>query len=411
MRRLIALLPVLLLVSPSPAQAADDGSGFASLELSSVASGITYDPSRTFGQAVQLSSPFASSAVHLGAGNGISSVAWPGQLGASLGTTLIVAGGAPQAVTVLNDPVVANAKSGTSPDQTNTTVPGSTMEAHASTTAVRSAATAAGLSTEATTTGATYATSSVKATGPSTATGDGTSSLRDVSIAGVVHIGSITSTAHGTTDGVRASASGRTDVTGLTIAGQQVSIGEDGISVVGNALPAGPLLTQVESALAQAQITLTLSRPVKTVSGGTVQYATGSLIVSTPFGIVGLGGVTLNLAATPAFLPTPEPTQPAGGTTGGGSTGATGGTVPGITLPRVDAPSQPTVPAPVTTGLPAPIQAILDVVKPLGLTTGYRGLYVALGLLVAFGCATLFAGLPSRWLPALDDTCSLEKRP
>lgn len=410
---LLAALAVLLVAAP-PVQAAEPGSGFGSLELVAIASGTTYDPSKTFGQPVEASSPYASSIVHLGGGNGIASIAWPGQLGASLGTTLIVASNnqVPSQAEVLNDPVVANAKSGTKPDDANTSVPGSTMTAHAVSDAVSAAASAGGVATEATTTGATYATSSVKATGPTAAVGDAASSVRDISLGEVVHIGGVISRAHGTTNGVTASALGSTEVTDVTVAGQRISIGAKGITVLGTTLPTDAALKAVVGALSQAMITLTVSQPTTVVSGGSVQYATGSLIVSSPLGVTSFGGATLSLAANRSFGYAPPPPS-AGATSTGGTSGApslsgsTGGPAP--SQPSVTAPTLPP-PAPAT-DLPQPIQTILNALRPLGLTTGYRGAYVALGLVLVLGCAALFAGLPSRWLPALHDTCPLEKSP
>jgi hypothetical protein len=407
----LAVLPLVVLGAAPPVQAGEPGSGFASLELSAIASGVTYNPSKTFGQPVEVSSPFVSAIIHIGGGNGIASIAWPGQLGSSLGTTVIVAGGAPAQAEALNDPVLANAKSGTKPDDSNTSVPGSTMTAHAVAHFVTAAASAAGVGTQASTTGASYATSSVKASGPTSAIGDAASSARDISIGGVVHIGGVMSSARGTTNGTTASATGRTEVTEVTVAGQAISIGTDGISIAGATLPTHAALAGVESALAQAMITMTVSQPTTNVSGGSVQYATGSLIISTPFGVTSYGGATLNLAATPALgFVSPPTTPPHTGPTEVSPpvSGTTGGSVP--SQPLLGNPVLPTVPAPAT-DLPEPGQTIVNALKPLGLTTGYRGAYVVLGLLLAVGFATAFAGLPYRWLPALNDSCPLEKNP
>ena len=411
----LAVMPLVLLVAVPPAQAAESGSGFGSLELAAIASGTTYDPSKTFGQPVEVSSPYAASIIHIGGGNGIASIAWPGQLGASLGTTLIVASNnqVPSQAEVLNDPVVANAKSGTKPDDTNTSVPGATMTAHAVSHDVSAAASAGGVTTPATATGATDATSSVQATGPTTAVGDAASSAQDISIAGVVHIGGVVSRAHGTTNGTTASATGSTEVTDVTVAGQPISIGTNGITLVGTTLPTAAALTAVQSALSQAMITLTVSQPTTVVSGGSVEYATGSLIVSTPFGVTSFGGATLNLAANRSFSYAPPP--PAGG--GATTSGTTGGSpvvrgAPGVATSTQPLLGSPTVTAPApTTDLPEPVQTIVNALRPLGLTTGYRGAYVVLGLLLAAGFATFLAGLPSRWLPALHDTCPLERNP
>lgn len=400
------LVLALILVAP-PAQAAEvPGSGFASLELSGIASGTSYDPSKAFGQPVELSSPYASAALHLGAGQGISSVSWPGQLGANLGSTVILLGAPPEAA-ALNDPVLAHAQSGSRPDDSNTSVPGSTMTAHATTTDVTAEATAAGLANPATSTGATAATAAVKATGTTSAVGEATSNVRDISLGGVVHIGSIVSVAHATTDGVTATATGRTEVTDVTIAGQAVILDGNGLTVAGTTLPAGPVLAQVEAALAKAQITLTVSQPTKIITGGSVQYATGSLIASTPLGVVAFGGATLSLAATVTNTSTSPTGIDSPGPSGDGSPDVPTAGLPGqVSVPGVVTPP---VATPTTHDLPPVISTIVGALLPLGLDTGYRPLWAMLGIALALGAATAFSGLPARWLPPLEDTCPLEK--
>src|SRR5439155_9033649 len=65
-------------------------------------------------------------------GYAFSTVAWPGPLVGNLGTTLIVGGGAAPSVSLLDDPVRAEARTGSGqPKVENDSVPGATMTAQA----------------------------------------------------------------------------------------------------------------------------------------------------------------------------------------------------------------------------------------------------------------------------------------
>jgi hypothetical protein len=273
------------------------------------------------------------------------------------------------------------------------------MTAHATTTDTSAASSVDGASTLATTTGAARSTSAARIVSASDAVVEGATSIRDVTVAGVVHVGSVVSSARATTDGSHADAEGTTTVTGLSVAGQAVSIDEHGITVAGTSMPAGAALDAVEAALAQAQVTLTLSRPVRIVAAGRVEYATGALIVSTPLGVLSLGGVQLRAGATlgdPLRVPMPAAIAPAGGQPADGTDqSGSPDVVPGTT----DVPSTP----------PSVVQQVVRALLPTSLTTGYGWGWVVLGLALAAGAATALSGLPSRWLPALEDRCPLEK--
>ena len=383
-------------VAPAPAA----GSAFSSVSLTSVAAGASWVFSSTTQIPAETDVPYAATSIRLGAGQATASVDWPGETGAALGSTLIVGFGAPEAVRVLNDPAYARAQSGKGPATvSNTSVPTGTMTAHATTTETSAAATVDGASTLATTTGASRSTSTARLVGTSAAVIEGASSIRDVTVAGVVHVGSVVSTARATTDGAHADAAGSTAVTGLTVAGQAVTIDEHGLGIAGTTVPAGPALDAVEAALARARITLTLSRPVRVVRAGRVEYATGALVVSTPLGVLSLGSVQLRANATLADalrLPTAPPVigQPPNGTVGPGPVGAL--------EPTTGAP-------PPTTSLPSVVQQVVRALLPVSLVTGYGWAWVVLGLLAATGAATVLSGLPGRWLPAFDDRCPLEK--
>lgn len=389
---LLAVLPV--------AQAGEPG--FASLTMTSIARGESYDVSKASGNPVELVAPYSAATVQLGTGRGVSSVAWPGEIGAALGTTIIAAGG-PQQASVLNDPVLAVAQSGVRPEATNTSVPGATMAARATETAASAATTVEGITGTGATLGTAETTSAVTSDGR-LATATGRSVARDITI-GPVHLAQVVSTARASSDGVSATASGSTTVSDVTVAGQQVRLDGDGLTVVGTTLPAGAALAAVQAALTQAQMSLTVSQPTKVVSGSRVEYATGSVVLATPFGVFSFGGVTLLLSATVADPVTPAVDVPAAGN-------GPGAPVAGAPLPDVAPGLQPDVAvppaAPRPPSLPPVVDQVVQVLGPVALATGYRPLVAIVGLLVAALLATALSGLPGRWLPPLSDTCPLE---
>ncbi len=398
----LLVIPLSLLAVLPAAQAAE--TGFASLTMLAISRGESYDVSKASGNPVELVAPYAAATVQLGNGRGVSSIAWPGEIGAALGTTIIAAGG-PKEASVLNDPVLAIAQSGIRPDVTNDSVPGSKMEAHATDVSASALTTVEGITGTGATLGTAETTSSVASDGKK-ATAAGRSVARDVTV-GPVHVGQIISTATAMTDGLTASASGTTKVSELTVAGQQVQLDGAGLTVVGTTLPTGAALQAVQAALAQAQINLTVSQPTKVVKGGRVEYATGALIVGTPFGVFSFGGVTLQLAATrdtplppvTTVVPPPAVQEP-------GSSVVTPplSVVPAGVVPDVAAPQAP----PPHPSLPPVVDQVVQALGPIALATGYRPLLAVAGLLLTALLATALSGLPTRWLPALTDTCPLE---
>lgn len=392
------------LIAAVPASA--PGADFSSVSLTSVASGASW----MFGNnsssvPAEMDVPYAATQVQLGQGQATATVAWPGELGASLGSTLTLIyppqlGNPPEQLRMLNDPVYARAQSGQGPATvTNNSVPTGTMVAHATTTEAKADSSLDGASALATTIGATRATSTSAITGSSSAEVSGASTVRDVTIAGVVHVGAVTSSAKASTDGERAQASGGTTVSGLSVAGQAVTIDQHGITVLGTSVPAGAALAAVEQALKQAQITLTLSAPVKTVQAGTVEYATGSLIVSTPLGVLSLGGVSLRAAASRGSLPVAVNLPPVANAPPPTSSG-------GLAQPSTPLITQGGTPPPPSVAAAGPAA---DAFKSVSLVTGYGLGWVVLGLLLTLGAAGYLGLLPGRWLPVLDNDCPLER--
>jgi hypothetical protein len=272
----------------------------------------------------------------------LSSVTWPGVLAGNLGSIIIVSGGPPEAK-ALNDPVRAEARNGNGPDTvTNTQYPGMTMSATAKDDFV-SATTeiAQSQQSQAGNFNNTRSHTQVSVTGPTTAVAEAYSHADDISLAGgVVTIGSVTSTAKGTTDGVKASATGRTLVKDVKIAGVPVTIDERGVTVNGNNAPINKQLSDaVNTAISQAGMTIALSLPTGKPDRGNIVYNAGSLVFAwtTPGGsfMAILGGATVNLAAVQGGgfgldlgdVGTVTPEQPAPFLPGRPGTAGTPGTV------------------------------------------------------------------------------------
>jgi hypothetical protein len=395
-------LPVL----PLTAAGAEDapGSGFQSTSLSALAKGQEF----LFRNEVpaQLSIPYAESVLRFGDGSSTATVAWPGAIGSHLGTTIVVAGGAPEQFEALDDPAVAYARSGSGDaDVTNTSVPGATMHATATKQKATALAAAEGTEALATTAGSTSTQSAVQLIGPTSATGSAQSTVRDVTVGGLVHIASVTSTATGTTDGAHADAKGSTTVSGVTVNGIGVTVDEHGVSVAGTSVLPADAADAVTDALAQAQITLTLTKPVKRVTGGRVEYAAGSLVATTPLGTLTLGGAQLVLSATLSDDgPVAEPPVPVPG-----AVLPTGAGVPPLGQPSGVPAGGSVLPSQRPDRPPAVADSPLALV-PLSVRSGYGWAWVASGLLLTFLTASGLLALSSRWLAPDLSGCPLEGR-
>lgn len=407
MRRALAALAVLPLLGVPPAAAAEDpGSGFVSLSASAVGSGQSFLFTASNQVPCEIWVPYAAAQIKLGAGTATSSVAWPGEVGSTIGTAAVILGAPPQAQ-ALNDPFVARARTGSGArDVHNTSLPGSTMDAHAAPEDVHAATTTSLVQTVASVAGATTATGQVRLTGPTTVVGEATSSVRDVTVGGVVHVASVVSRARGTSDGQHADASGGTVVTGLTVAGQGVTLDDTGLHVAGTGLPAAQARDAVEAALAQAHLTLALGQPTRQVQGGQVAYASGSLLVASPLGVLSLGGAQVQLAASRDDVLPPVPQVDVGAPQAGGQP-VTPVTGPALSGGGPVGPTGPTGGGP----LPRLVQSVAQVLRPLGLTTGYGWTWLPAGLLLALVSGAALRRLPAALLPAPPLPCPSEDQP
>lgn len=349
-------------------------------------------------------------------GAALSSVAWPGTLAGNLGNLLIVASGGqlPSEATALNSPVRAEAHTGgTNPVVTDyppaPAPPLAHMKSDAQATKVTAEAVVGGLQQSAVgSLGASTSRTVTELTGAKTAKATAHSEVQDITIADVLHLGAVVSDATATTDGTTAKASGRTVVTGATVAGVPVSIDENGITVDTQNVPLPSAATDaVNAALANAGITVVLSTPHGTPSGAGVVYDAGALAVVWKIqdGMAlsaEIGGAQVSVTSSPGFDFGGPPPPSFDGDTPGGTTGGSvlpppplsGGTVAPPALGGTAPPptvTQPFVPASVAAHAPF----------PSGLSPWFGALAVVGSLLVMAGLRRL----PDRVLVASPSSC------
>jgi hypothetical protein len=312
-----AAVPVLVPVAASAEEA--PGSGLGSFNLSATApvmqvrieDGGYCGPGPTAGCEGVV--PYAVSQLQSGpVGYGVSSIAWPGTLAGNFGSLLLVAGGdqVPPGATALNSPVRAEARTGQDPDTvTNTDYPGATMTATANATEVKAAGDVGHTTVMAAGgVGKLSGTTRTAVTGPSSAVAQSESRANDIALAGgQVKIESVVSIAEATTDAQTATVTGRTVVTGATIAGVPVSIDENGVRVQGQSAAVNAIATEaVNQVLGNLRLTLAVSQPVGTPDGSSVSYSAGSLVAvwepedGVAFTVM-FGGSTVDVAAGEGF--------------------------------------------------------------------------------------------------------------
>jgi hypothetical protein len=421
---LVCLGTSALLASGATAEA-EPGSGLGSFALSAnapvlqarfdyAAQRCTADPAGTAG-CEGVVNETVSRLSNGPVGYALSSIAWPGTLAGNLGSLLVTAGGSqvPPEASALNSPIRAEAHTGRKPVVTDYPPPPAPVVAHmtADAQATKVTATAALGGLQQPTVGSLGASSSrtvTELTGVSSARATAHSEVQDITIAGVLHIAAVESDAVATTDGAAAKASGRTVISGATVAGIPVSIDENGITVSTQSVPIPSQATDaVNTALSQSGITVALSKPHGTPSGGSVVYDAGVLAVVWPIqdgmtASVELGGAQVSVQATPGLgcLFNCGP---------GGVTGGTTGAVappPAITPPLGGPATGGDVAPPPTLGGPEP-----RVVQPVPQAFGGKlphGLSPWLGGLAAAGAVLVMAGLrrlPDRVLAASSSSC------
>ena len=394
----------------SPVHADDaPGSGFYgyALRAQSQAVQLTEDePSANSHPEAETDLPQSQVSLAGGVGYALSSVAWPGALLGNAGSlVLLVQPGAPEQVKALNDPVRAEARTGSAQHSaTNDSVPGAHMAADAALAKTTADAKLDGGSAGAVLGFGTTSSASSATLGASTGSVVADSTAKDVSLAdGVVKVGSVVSHAEGTTNGVTASAKGKTTVSGMTVAGVPVTVDDNGITVdtQHGAVP-GTAVATVNAALKNLGMTITLSDATQTKDGAGISFDAGSLLVlwkppgSSNTFTAALGGSRIVAAAStsgaalvPPSVPGIPPVVSAAPPVPAGPVPAAGGPVAGgapPALPSVPGPttapaaSGPVALEPIASGTPAPPWTV--VLTVLGAALALGGLWRAPGLVL-----------------------------
>ena len=270
-------------------------------------------------------------------GYGLASVVWPGPLASNAGSLILVLQPtAPPQVTVLNNPIRAEARTGQNPPTTtNNNTPGTSMVATATADLVEALATVSSSSG-----GGSFGPSHTHAItnlAGSSAKAASDSLVQDVSLAGgVVKIDSVSSVAEATTNGAMSGGDAHTTVHGMTIGGQPATIDDKGLHIGSQDQPANAAANQIaQQALGKSGTSITLSQPDKETKDATTSVTAGSLVVSWNTGsgsifTVTLGGAEATVTAAPGIDAGLSGFATPGGADGGsGLPGATGaGTAP-----------------------------------------------------------------------------------
>jgi len=351
--------------------------------------------------------PETVSQLTTGTAYAFSSVVWPGTIGGNAGSLVLGTVGGntplPPQVSLLNDPVRAEARTGqTQPDVVYST-PAETMKAHADVSRAEASSSSQGTTVPG-------ALSTGRVTSDTTSTLDAaggtvvaTSTVSNVELAGgTIHIGSVTSKASASTNGGSSQGGGGTTVADLRIAGQPATIDDHGLRVGSSSQPANEIVNQiVNSAVGKLGVTFALSKPTVQSSGALTTTTAGSLIVvwkppgSQNVFAVTFGGASATVNGAPAFNG-PDSSSPAVA----GSGPAPGGAAD--VIPPSSPPSAETGPA----GSPAlpptvssrraapPLPARLAAIAlPGGLPVPWLLLALGAAGLLASGMARLGPGL------------------
>lgn len=350
-----------------------------------------------------------------GVAHALTSLFWPGPTGATLGSTIGVLskGQAPAILTNnLNDPFKAEAPTTQGDTKVSMSQPGLTMQALALPDHVN-ASSALGLS-QLTTNGAgplVTATTNIAFKGSSIVVADAKSAVTDIGI-GPLHLGSVVSSAHATSDGKHATGTTSTQITGATIAGVGVTIDQNGVEVANQgALPASIVKTlddTVNTALKTAGIRIFVTKASKLVSGAQVSLDAGDLMVMlhrpgyhANFNDTGLffelGGASITANAVGGYVaPVVATTNP----TSAPSTSSN--SVPPIQPPPPG--GNVAAPGPVPTVAPPAIAT-----SALSLPGALSSWWVIGGILLALLAGAALWLLPGRALAAAGAGCRLEE--
>lgn len=342
----------------------------------------------------------------------LASLLWPGAAAGNAGTLAEVLG--VPGLSALNDPIRAQATSGTSQTQQSTSAPtGTTMSATVQPpvpgdqfSSANSSVAGGGLGPVGTA-GSSTSTSTIhfdSSTGNLTAAAQSSATGIDLD-GGLINIGSVTSSAQATSDnGGQPQLSGNTLVHNMTIAGQAAYVDGSGVHVGQPGKPApAPVQDAVNSALQQAGMQIYFTTPSKITVGGVKFYDASSILFYwVPPGdsshnsfTASIGGAAVSMDAASSGFPTDLSGLPSAdtGSTGGGiaaqpavdNTPTGTAAAPALSLPTGEAPaltSQPHVAPPTRTQLAAP-PSLAAASLPGGLGAGWIVLLALAGVLGA----------------------------
>ena len=380
-----------------------------------------------------------------GASHALSSIAWPGVTIADGGPAFCGQMGVPYDCP--EDPMRAEAFSPGSPhsSKNNQFGPNTSMTAKAGPTGSESAANlqSSDQAKPAVVTGDFTSQASTALAGDQ-ATSEATATVGDITIAGVVHIDSVVSTAQAVTNGKSGTVSGKTEVSGATVNGQAVTIDKSGVHAGGHDAPVFDPINngQVQQALQQAGISVKVASPVDSLKGASAERTLGGVVVTFQPGafedampsqlgdnlkkiyqpdqtvVLSIGSVVVSsdtLAGYGGYVPPPAAPSSAGaggaafggGSTAGSSSFSSGGSTVGggglsLPVPSGSGSSGTSNGGTVST---TPVSAPLALPPVHGVPAG---LAVA-AILVALGAALGFRLLAERALAAAAQRCPLEE--
>jgi hypothetical protein len=441
----VVLLGLVFAAQPAQAQL-----GGASLSAEGFGLQMTYnEPQAPAPTNPTLESELAFSEADLSgaASHGLSSVAWPGPLIADGGPSFCGQAGAPFDCPAY--PVRAEAFSPGKPHSSKDDQfgPNTSMAATASRNGASSSSTlqSSRQAAPAVVTGDFESSSSTAVTGDR-AVAHAAAQVSDVTIAGVVHVDSIITTATAVTNGKKGTVSGSTLLGRVTVNGQAVTVDRKGVHVAGQTVPVFDPIDngQVQQALQEAGITMQVAAPQDSVKGAHAERTLGGLEVTflpgafedalpsqigdqlkqhNPFDqtiTLSIGGVTVSsdtVAGYRGYTPPPAPpSNPGGGFSpgtgssggssqfgfSGGSSGA--GTGAGSGLSSLGSSGSSGGAGTGTVGV-SPVSAPLSLPPVKGVPAG-----IAIGALLAALLAGLgFKVLAERAVAAAADRCPLEE--
>jgi len=362
--------------------------------------------------------PYASATLDQTRAHALASVVWPGAEGGNLGSLIGVLGG--PTVAALNDPVKAEVASGEGPPVQTTSAGGTVMSAsvqptHAGDQEASAVATAAGGGMGKSGTFGTSSATSTANLDPATGkiTTSALSHASNVDLAGIVTIGSFTSSVSGiSTNASTPVYTATDDFHDFRIAGQQAYVDGSGVHLGAPGHPASPETQSiVDQALNAFGMKIYFSAPQHVVVGEISYYYAASVLVYWPFpddpnhdsATVSIGGaaIGMNLSSGPAPTAAPGAT---GAATGGSGPAPTSGAGPALAIPAPPASPSLSLPAPAGSG-PTPLPAAVAPSSPVRTAAGpelaaaSRGIGVPWLVLLALGALFGLLALPR--LPAL----------